>query len=62
MRGVYSNSYISTKSRNNFPNFTIIPVTKAEQETGFVSPFYKCNVLYTLPQAGNGDEVSVESD
>ena len=47
---------------NNFPNFTITPVTEAEQETGFVSPFYNCNVIYVLTQAGNEDEISIESD
>ena len=25
--------------QNNFSNFTITPITKTEQETGFVSPF-----------------------
>ena len=35
---------------SNFPNFTIIPITKTEDEIGFVSPFYKCNVIYTLTQ------------
>ena len=29
---------------NNFPNFITTPITKTEQEIGFVSPSYKCNV------------------
>ena len=38
-------------------------MTEIEQETGFVSPFYKCNIIYTLTQAGNKDEVqTAESD
>ena len=35
-------------------------ITKTEQETGFVLPFYKCNVTYTLTQAANKDEFSME--
>ena len=49
--------------------FTIIVETlllhqsaKPEQETGFASPFYKYNVIYTLTQAGNKDEASIERD
>ena len=60
--GAYSKWYIFDEVHNNFPNFTITPITKTEQETGFVSPFYKWNVIYILNQAGNKDEVSIESD
>ena len=35
---------------NNFPNFTIIPITETEEEIGFVSPFFKYNVIYVLTQ------------
>ena len=30
--------------------YVILPVTKTEQEIGFVSPSYECNVVYTLTQ------------
>ena len=38
--GAYSKSCIYEEIHNNVPNFTFTPVTKTEQETGFVSPFY----------------------
>ena len=60
--GAYSKSYILDEIHNNFPNLTITPIIKTEQEIGFVSPFYKCNIIYTQAQAGNKDEVSIESD
>ena len=50
--GSYSKSYTFDKIHNNISNFSITAVTETEQETGFVSPFYKCNVFYTLTQAG----------
>ena len=37
--GAYSKSYIFGEIYNNFPNFTIAPITKSEQEIDFESPF-----------------------
>ena len=31
-----------------YTNFIITPIIKIEQEIGYVSPFYKYNVIYTL--------------
>ena len=47
---------------NNFSNFTIIPITKTEEEICFISPFKKCNVTYTLTQHyfWNEDQVSIK--
>ena len=52
------------KLENNFPNLTITPITKTEQEIGFVSPFHQCNVIYTLTDvtSGSKDQVSIERD
>ena len=33
-----------------FPNFTTTPITKTEQEIGYVSPFNKCNAIHTQTQ------------
>ena len=57
----YSKSCIFDEIHNNFPNFNF-PITKTEQETCFVSSFYKCSVIYILTQAENKDELSIESD
>ena len=54
------------EGHNNSPYFTILLITKTKQENGFVSPFYKCDSIYTLTQlrttSGNKDQVSTESD
>ena len=50
--GAYTKSHILDEMHNNFPIFTITLITKTEQEIGFVSPFCKCNVIYT--QRGKG--------
>ena len=43
--GPIPNHILKTKIKEN-PNFTLTTTTKTEQKTGFVSPFYKFNVLY----------------
>ena len=62
--GAYLKSHIFDEMHNNFPNFTISPMTKTVQEIGFVSPFYKYNVIYTLLNvtSRSKDQVSIESD
>ena len=37
--GAYLKSFIFVEIYNNFPNFTITPITETEQGNGFVSPF-----------------------
>ena len=46
--GAYFKSHIFDEIHNNFIYFTIIPITKTEQENVFLSPFYKYNVICTL--------------
>ena len=58
--GSYFKSHIFEEIDNNFPFFTITPVTQTEQEIGFVSPFYKMQIH--LFSSGNKDQVSIESD
>ena len=48
--GAYFKSHIFDEIHNNFPYFTIIPITRTEQENNFLSPFYKCKVICTLIQ------------
>ena len=56
--GAYSKSYIFDEIQSNFPNCTITPAIKTEQETGFDHHF--TNAM-SLTQAGNKDEVSIRS-
>ena len=48
--GGISNHIFFDEISNNFPNLSSTPINKTEQEIVFVSPFYKCNVIYTLTQ------------
>ena len=38
--GDYFKSYIFEEIHISFPNFTITPITKTEQEIGYVSPLF----------------------
>ena len=41
---------------------SVLSIKVSYHDNGFISPFYECNVAYTLTQAGNKDVVSIERD